>query len=90
MNSERFLANQQIYFPARTKAFASSGDLVYFHHERIRAGHERSFPKRHIEMLYATLTAWGMLRMGDTEKTKTKLTEWRVFRDSLCVRLVNS
>jgi hypothetical protein len=37
-------------------------------------------------MLYATLTAWGMHRMGDTDKTKTKLTEWKVFRDSLVAR----
>jgi hypothetical protein len=34
-------------------------------------------------MLYATLTAWGMHRMGDAETTKTKLAEWEQFRDSL-------
>ena len=38
---------------------------------------------RHLEMLYATLTAWGMHRMGDTKTTKAKLREWPQFRDSL-------
>ncbi len=84
MNSERFLADQQTYFSGSYKGFCEfGGPCVYFHHECIRAGHEAFLSDRHIEMLYATLTAWGMHRMGDTEKTKTKLTEWRVFRDSL-------
>jgi hypothetical protein len=34
-------------------------------------------------MLYATLTAWGMHRMGNADKTKAKLTEWSEFRDTL-------
>ena len=34
-------------------------------------------------MLYATLTAWGLHRMGDTAITKTKLKEWEQFRGSL-------
>ena len=34
-------------------------------------------------MIYATLTAWGMHRMGDSETTKTKLTDWERFSTSL-------
>jgi len=34
-------------------------------------------------MLYATLTAWGMHRMGDAETTKTKLTDWERFQASI-------
>jgi hypothetical protein len=38
---------------------------------------------RHIEMLYATLTAWGMHRLGDSSITKTKLPDWETFRISI-------
>lgn len=34
-------------------------------------------------MLYATLTAWGMHRMGDYERTKSKLVDCDAFRKSL-------
>jgi hypothetical protein len=34
-------------------------------------------------MLYATLTAWGMHRMGDPKKAKTKLTGWDCFNGSI-------
>jgi hypothetical protein len=37
-------------------------------------------------MLYATLTAWGMHRMGDATAAKTKLTNWEPFRSSLVDR----
>ena len=80
MNSDRFLAKQQAYFSGSYKCLCEfGGPCVYFHHECLRAGHEAFLSERHVEMLYATLTAWGMHRMGDAEKTKTKLTEWRVF-----------
>ena len=58
------------------------GPCVYFHKECIRAGKEEMLSLRHIEMLYATLTAWGMHRMGDSEKTKTRLTSWERFSRS--------
>jgi hypothetical protein len=34
-------------------------------------------------LLYATLTAWGMHRMGDADVTKTKLTNWDEFSESI-------
>jgi hypothetical protein len=33
-------------------------------------------------MLYATLTARGMHRMGDSDKAKTRLMDWPTFRAS--------
>lgn len=84
MNSADFLAKQQIYFTGSYDQFcAFGGPCVHFHRECIKAGEADFLGDRHIEMLYATLTAWGMHRMGDSETTKTKLTNWDVFRSSL-------
>jgi hypothetical protein len=84
MNSQQFLANPKTYFSTSYKQFcAFGGPCVYFHRECLRAGKEAFASHRHIEMLYATLTAWGMHRMGDVGKTKTKLTGWDQFRKSL-------
>jgi hypothetical protein len=84
MNTARFLANQKTYFLRSYDGFrAFGGPCVYFHLECLRAGRESFLSQRHIEMLYATLTAWGMHRMGDAETTKTKLTDWEHFQASL-------
>ncbi len=84
MNSERFLADQRTYFGGSYDQFcAFGGPCVYFHRECLRARERGFLSDRHIEMLYATLTAWGMHRMGDTDTTKTKLTDWDQFRGSL-------
>ena len=34
-------------------------------------------------MLYATLASWGMHHMGDPAATKTRLTDWHDFRESV-------
>ena len=84
MNSERFLANPAAYFSTAYQQFcAFGGPCVYFHRECLRAGEREFASSRHFEMLYATLTAWGMHRMGNADRTKTKLTEWDRFRQSL-------
>ena len=84
MNTERFLADHRAYFSGAYEQFcAFGGPCVYFHRECLRARDTEFLSHRHIEMLYATLTAWGMHRMGDTDTTKTKLTEWDQFRESL-------
>jgi hypothetical protein len=84
MNSEQFLAKPQTYFATSYKQFcAFGGPCVYFHRECLRAGKEAFASQRHVETLYATLTAWGMHRMGDADRTKTKLTDWDRFRASL-------
>lgn len=84
MNTERFLADQQTYFSTAYDQFcAFGGPCVYFHRECLRAGEQDFASSRHIEMIYATLTAWGMHRMGNVNRTKTKLTEWETFSESL-------
>lgn len=81
MNTDRFIAEQHTYFAGSYEQFALfGGPCVYFHEECLRAGRDAFLSLRHIEMLYATLTAWGMHRMGDTE---TKLAEWDQFRASI-------
>lgn len=84
MNTDRFLAGQKQYFTGSYEEFCSfGGPCVYFHDECLRAGAEEFLSRRHVEMLYATLTAWGMHRMGDPTKTKTKLTHWERFSGSI-------
>src|SRR6267378_4034171 len=83
-NAVKFLASQQRYFSGSYDQFrAFGGPCVYFHDECLTAGKDEFLSQRHIEMLYATLTAWGMHRMGDSETTKTKLTDWEQFQRSL-------
>ena len=83
-NADTFIADQQRFFAGSYKQFvAFGGPCVYFHQECLRAGREAFLSNRHLEMLYATLTAWGMHRMGDSETTKTKLTDWERFHGSL-------
>jgi hypothetical protein len=84
MNKAVFLSDPQRYLAGSYEGFVSfGGPCVYFHNECLRAGTEAFLSKRHIEMLYATLTAWGMHRMGNPEATKTKLTDWDCFHDSI-------
>lgn len=84
MNTPTFLADQVRHFSDSYGQFvAFGGPCVYFHLECLRAGREAFLSDRHVEMLYATLTAWGLHRMGDVDTTKTKLKDWMLFRDSL-------
>src|SRR5437879_13713475 len=84
MNTERFLGDPAAYFSTAYQQFcAFGGPCVYFHRECLRAGEREFASPRHFEMLYATLTAWGMHRMGNADRTKTKLTEWDSFAQSL-------
>ncbi len=80
MNTSAFLADHKRHFDGSYEQFKLfGGPCVYFHLECLRAGRERFLSDRHLEMLYATLTAWGLHRMGGT----AKLTDWKTFRDSL-------
>lgn len=84
MNSARFLMDQRRYFAGAYRQFlAFGGPCIYFHRECLRAAQREFLSDRHVETLYATLTAWGMHRMGSADTTKTKLTEWDQFRESL-------
>jgi hypothetical protein len=81
MNTAKFLADHRTYFTDAYKGFCEfGGPCVYFHTECLLAGEKAFLSNRHVEMLYATLTAWGMHRMGDGN---TKLTTWDVFRQSV-------
>ncbi len=59
------------------------GPSIYFHTQCIKEKKQNFLSKRHIELIYATLTAWGMHRMGDPETTKTKLVDFDVFMSSI-------
>ncbi|HZT04520.1 MAG TPA: hypothetical protein VFA39_19890, partial [Steroidobacteraceae bacterium] len=59
------------------------GPSVYFHEQCLQAGANEFLSERHLEMLYATLASWGMHRMGDPDATKTRLTDWPCFHDSI-------
>src|SRR5688572_12414403 len=84
MNTAAFLKDQRRYFLGAYQQFcAFGGPCVHFHRECLRAADVEFLSDRHVEMLYATLTAWGMHRMGDIGKTKAKLTNWDLFRSSL-------
>ena len=54
--------------------------MCLFHQECLRAGSASFVSSRHTEMLYATLTAWGMHRLGPA---RAKLTSWARFRRSV-------
>jgi hypothetical protein len=84
INSDRLLAAQHRYLDDSYASFlAFGGPCVYFHQECLKAGVQAFLSDRHVELVYATLTAWGMHRLGDPDKTKTKLTDWTVFRESI-------
>lgn len=90
MNSERFLAGQRRYFENAYEEFRSfGGPSVYFHERCLLAATEEFLSIRHVEMLYATLASWGMHRMGDPGATKTKLTEWDLFHNSIMEQRAN-
>jgi hypothetical protein len=90
-NVEEHLAAVDATFDRCLAEFESrrifSGPSVYFYQELVRL--VRSVPSardlasndRLIELAYATLTSWGMHRMG--ERVATKLTEYPVFRDAV-------
>lgn len=84
INTERFLKDQKTYVSGGYEQFLKfGGPCVYFHRECLKAGKADFLSKRHVEMLYATLAAWGMHRMGDARTTKTRLTDWDRFLGSL-------
>ncbi len=84
-NIKELLVNIQHYYEGSKnlpKKFGA-GPSIYFHKECIEAGKKEYLGDRHIEMLYATLTSWGMHRMGDITKTKAKLEEFDLFKSNI-------
>ncbi|MEZ5003062.1 MAG: hypothetical protein R2730_08485 [Chitinophagales bacterium] len=56
------------------------GPSLYFHNRALEECTNNPLSDKHLEYIYATLASWGMHRMG---KTKTKMVDFHVFRDSI-------
>ena len=56
------------------------GPSIYFHQQALIECEKDFLSLRHLEMIYATLAAWGMHRMG---KTKTKMLDFETFKSSI-------
>jgi hypothetical protein len=56
------------------------GPSIYFHKEAIKAINTDFLGKRHLEMIYAMLPAWGMHRMGDMA---AKVVDYTIFIEEI-------
>lgn len=56
------------------------GPSIYFHNRSLEEKKRNFLGESHIENIYATLTSWGMHRMGNT---KTKMTVYNDFKNSI-------
>lgn len=83
-NNEKELAeNAQCYYDKSLDISNEfGGPSLYFHTQAIAEQKERFLSERHTEMIYATLSSWGMHRMGDSS-TKTKMVEFGAFKKSI-------
>lgn len=76
-NMEDLIKNLKDYYDKSLTVLSEfGGHSIYFHTQCIREQKEHALSDRHIELIYATLTVWGMHRMGAPETTKTKLVEF--------------
>jgi len=83
-NREGLIHNLKDYYEKSLTVFRYfGGPCVYFHTQCIQEQKEHFLSYRHIELIYATLTAWGMHRMGDPRKTRAKLVEFHDFKSSI-------
>ena len=83
-NREDLIHNLKDYYEKSLTVFRYfGGPCVYFHTQCIQEQKEHFLSYRHIELIYATLTAWGMHRMGDPRKTRAKLVEFHDFKSSI-------
>ena len=80
-NGDDFLENFGAYLEGSYEAFLEfGGPSVHFHNLCIEECRGNFLSDRHIELIYATLTSWGMHRMGSPQG---KLTDWDTFRKSI-------
>lgn len=56
------------------------GPSIYFHSKCINELNSNYLSSRHIELIYATLTSWGMHRMGNKN---SQLCDFKVFKESI-------
>jgi len=78
---EELKTNYKNYLPRlKTLHMDFGGPSVYFHQQALKEASQNFLSERHVEMVYATLTSWGMHRMGET---KTKMVDFEQFRSSI-------
>jgi hypothetical protein len=78
---ETLKGNYGTYLPYLSTLHADfGGPSIYFHQQALLEKNTNFLSDRHIEMTYATLSSWGMHRMG---ATKTKMTEFSQFRSAI-------
>ena len=78
---ERLKANYRDYSRALATCHeAFGGPSIYFHQRALTEGRKKLLSDKHLEMIYATLAAWGMHRMG---KTHTKMVSFEIFKKSV-------
>ncbi len=83
-NENDLLSNINYYYDRSLSVLKEfGGPSIYFHVQTIKEQETSFLSDRHIEMIYATLTSWGMHRMGDPENTKAKLVEYNYFKQSI-------
>ena len=83
-NAQNLITNIGNYYNQSLKVLNEfGGPSIYFHAQCIKEQHTLFLSNRHIELIYATLASWGMHRMGDPRTTKTKLHEFKEFKDSI-------
>jgi len=83
-NKNELLDNIEKYYKNSEKInHEFGGPSTYFHVECIKEGKKDFLSFRHIELIYATLTSWGMHRMGNPEQTKAKMVNFDVFAQSI-------
>jgi hypothetical protein len=83
-NEDDLICNLKRYYDQSMKVVNDfGGPSVYFHTQAIQEQKENFLSDRHIEMIYATLSSWGMHRMGDPKVTKAKMVEFDDFKRSI-------
>lgn len=83
-NEKALLSKLQYYYEQSLSVLNEfGGPSIYFHVQAIKEQKTNFLSERHIEMIYATLASWGMHKMGDSERTKTKLEEFAKFQSSI-------
>lgn len=85
-NEKDLISNFQKYYLQSLQVLNEfGGPSVYFHTQCIKEQCSNFLSDRHIELIYATLASWGMHRMGDPRTTRTKLHDFKNFKESIIV-----
>ena len=84
INEKKLIENSEYFYEKSSRVLNDfGGPSVYFHIQAIAEQQKDFLSLRHLEMIYATLASWGMHRMGDPEKSRTKLHSFESFSISI-------